>query len=461
MRVLSVIFAVLLFAVGEMPSRGATFFVRMDNFNFTPQNLTVDVGDTVTWTNTVITGHDTFCQGVWASTLLPRRGTFSFTFNVEPKTYNYICTPHVSFGMVGTVTVRPPLNTPPTVNINSPANGRDFQVGEPINLDVTATDTGGIAKVDLLVDGAITQTDTTSPYQFTPLNLTVGTHTILARATDTGNLTAESSVSVNVKFANAAPTVRLTSPTNTAKFNEPAIVVFSAETTGALERVEFLTNGVVMAIDTTSPYSVTNTLNRNAYTIVARAIATDTQVATSEPVEIEVGQHIPEPPVVFVVSPSEGQYVLFASNIVLRAEVTVTDSPVAEVRFATSSEVLGTVLSPGPFTLSTFLPEGTNTVFVIAADIEGRPSKPAQVTFVVQMPATITYRKEIAPRVMRLGFFGSSGLPYIFLYSTNNVNWVPFKTNQLYRRILFFDDPIPPGETMRLYQALLPGEPFN
>src|SRR5687767_9792997 len=124
MKVLSAIFVFVLLAVGAVPSRGATHLVRMDNFFFAPANLTVDVGDTVIWTNAVITGHDTVCQGVWASPLLPRRGTFSFTFNVTPRTYNYVCTPHISFGMVGSITVRAPLNRAPTATITSPPNGQ-------------------------------------------------------------------------------------------------------------------------------------------------------------------------------------------------------------------------------------------------------------------------------------------------------------------------------------------------
>ena len=244
-----------------MRLRAETFFVQMVNFSFSPRDLVVDVGDTVVWTNTVITGHDTVSQGVWASTLLPRRGTFSFTFNVAPRTYNYVCTPHASFGMVGTVTVRAPVNTPPTAEILSPVNGQEFLVGDPINVEVKAEDTGGVTKVDLFVDGALKETDTTFPYRFSPINnLPAGLHTILARATDGADLTAESTVNVNVKFANAAPALMLTSPTNTAKFNEPAVVVFSASATNTLERVEFLTNGVVMASDTTAPYSVTNIL---------------------------------------------------------------------------------------------------------------------------------------------------------------------------------------------------------
>jgi plastocyanin len=458
MKIWPVIFALVFLAVGELTSRAATHFVQMVNFSFAPRDLSVEVGDTVIWTNTVITGHDTVSQGVWASALLPRRGTFAFTFNVAPGTYNYVCTPHVSFGMVGTVTVRAPVNTPPTVVIDSPVNGQTFLVGQTINVSVTATDNVGVTKVDLIVDGVFAQMDGAAPFQFS-LNLGPGSHTILARATDTGGLTGESAITVNVQFANPAPVVTLTSPTNGATFNEPAVVLLSADVAGAVERVEFLTNGVVVASDTTAPYSVTNTFARGAYSVTARGVDADGQIGASLAAQIEVGERLPSPPTVFFLSPSHGEYVAFASNIVLRAQVIDDDSGIAQVRFMSGSNVLGAVTSPvapNIFELVAFLPEGIHTIFATATDTTGLSSSSFASTFTVQMAATNTYRTNIAPGVVRLGFFGSSGLPYVFEYSTNMANWIPFRTNQFYRRIYFFDAESPTNEPMRFYRARSP-----
>src|SRR5687768_7197072 len=104
----------VVFALGFVPAHAANFTVNMANFQFAPKNLTVDVGDTVTWVNQDSVFHDTVSgvnrvpNGVWRSSLFGNGGSFSFTFNVAPGTYPYYCTPHVfTFNMVGSITVRP------------------------------------------------------------------------------------------------------------------------------------------------------------------------------------------------------------------------------------------------------------------------------------------------------------------------------------------------------------------
>ena len=447
----------LLLQMGAVSNRAATHLVQMSNFRFTPGDLTVDVGDIVTWTNTVITRHDTVCQGVWSSPLLARRETFSFTFTV-PGAYNYICSPHVSLGMTGKITVRPPVNNPPTATIISPEDGQVFFVGETINVIVTATDDNGVSQVDLLLDGASPQTDATAPYEFSLNNVPAGSHTLVARATDAGGVSAEASISVKVEFKEPSPTVTLISPTNGGKFNEPAIIIFSADVSGLVERLDFITNGVVMASVARAPYAVTNVLAKGAYTIVARAIGPDTQIAISPPTNIEVGQHIPEPPEVSVMAPSDGEYFVFGSNVVLRAEAIDDDHPIAQMTLNSSVSVLAKGTNVNQIELLTTFPEGIQSIFATATDTTGLTTTSAPVTFTMQMPAINTYRTNVAPGVLRLGFFGSSGLPYLFEYTTNNGDiWIPVRTNVLYRRIFFFDDLVPTNEAVaRIYRARSP-----
>ena len=88
---------------------------------FTPPELTINVGDTVTWTNAggfhnVVSdavdenGDPIFSSGpasidAW---------TYQFTFNT-PGSYSYVCQPHATIGMTGTITV---VETPTAVTID-------------------------------------------------------------------------------------------------------------------------------------------------------------------------------------------------------------------------------------------------------------------------------------------------------------------------------------------------------
>jgi len=105
--------------------------VGMSGTEYLPKQITVSVGDTVVWENTSTRGHTVTASGQAAlpegATFFASGGfdsyaaaetawdenfggrlevddTFSHTFEI-PCTYSYVCIPHLSSGMVGTVVV--------------------------------------------------------------------------------------------------------------------------------------------------------------------------------------------------------------------------------------------------------------------------------------------------------------------------------------------------------------------
>ncbi|MDO8647107.1 MAG: cupredoxin family copper-binding protein [Candidatus Diapherotrites archaeon] len=76
-------------------STGAkTIAVEISNFAFAPAELTIKVGDSVTWTNKDSVGHTaTGDNGEFDSGLLSTGQSFTQTFNTA-GTFNYHCTPH-------------------------------------------------------------------------------------------------------------------------------------------------------------------------------------------------------------------------------------------------------------------------------------------------------------------------------------------------------------------------------
>lgn len=72
----------------------AKFEVTIDNFKFSPINLTVPVGAQVTWTNRDDVPHTvTSTEKKFSSKALDTDEQFSFTFT-EPGTYEYYCSVH-------------------------------------------------------------------------------------------------------------------------------------------------------------------------------------------------------------------------------------------------------------------------------------------------------------------------------------------------------------------------------
>ncbi|MBV9173726.1 MAG: cupredoxin domain-containing protein [Chloroflexi bacterium] len=78
--------------------------LTIENFNFTPADLTVGSGATVTWTNNDDVEHTvTASDNTFGSKALETGDTFSFTFT-QPGTYTYFCSIHPF--MTGRVTVQ-------------------------------------------------------------------------------------------------------------------------------------------------------------------------------------------------------------------------------------------------------------------------------------------------------------------------------------------------------------------
>jgi plastocyanin len=84
---------------------GGQFQVVIDSFAFTPAELTVPVGATVTWVNHQGARHDVVAaDGTFTSPLFGDGEAFSFTF-AAPGEYPYVCSIHA--GMEGTIIVTP------------------------------------------------------------------------------------------------------------------------------------------------------------------------------------------------------------------------------------------------------------------------------------------------------------------------------------------------------------------
>lgn len=103
--------------IGNLPAATVQVQVGAGGLKFTPQTVTIQIGDTVQW-NWADNGHSSTSgvpgapDGLWDSGILNNGATFSQTFTGAGN-FNYFCSPHGSCcGMVGTVRVNAPTPTP-------------------------------------------------------------------------------------------------------------------------------------------------------------------------------------------------------------------------------------------------------------------------------------------------------------------------------------------------------------
>ena len=96
------------FSLNTVAGEGNTGTVDIENFAFSPGDVTVVNGTTLTWTNLDVDNHTvTADDGAFDSGLLAQGESFSYTFDTLDS-FSYHCTPHPSMtGWVETTAPQP------------------------------------------------------------------------------------------------------------------------------------------------------------------------------------------------------------------------------------------------------------------------------------------------------------------------------------------------------------------
>lgn len=157
-----------------------------DNF-FTPANIQVDPGDTVTWVNGGIAEHTATSRpgtpAAFDSGLTAPGRSFPVTFQV-PGRYAFYCQPHEILGMKGVVQVGPD-NTPPTLTGAKVKRGKKsvkvtFKLNEEAR--VKATFKRGKKKVKTVTTKLLDADSQAVSYK--PKRLASGSYSVTLVATD-------------------------------------------------------------------------------------------------------------------------------------------------------------------------------------------------------------------------------------------------------------------------------------
>jgi hypothetical protein len=288
------------------------------------------------------------------------------------------------------VTVQGP-NSPPAVNLTSPANGAKFPAPATISLTATATDADGpIDRVEFFSGTTLLGADTSQPYSFTWSNVPAGSYNLRAVAYDTGGANASSAtVAVTVGGTNSPPTVTLTSPANGATFTAPATIGLAAtasDAEGPIAKVEFYSGATLLWVENLTPYADSWT-NVPAGTYTLTAVAYDGQGAktTSAPVTVTVkGPN--GAPTVALTSPANGSTLTAPATINLAANASDPENQLARVEFYSGTTLLATDTS-APYAWSwSAVAAGTYTLTAKAFDAAGTQATSAAVTVTVNGP---------------------------------------------------------------------------
>ena len=131
----------------------------------------------------------------------------------------------------------PPANQPPTVNLSSPADNSDSQLGQEVVISAIASDPDGfLVNVEFFANGSKIGEDATSPYTYSWAPVSTGTYSLTAKATDNaGATTTSASVTVNVTPA----TIVDTTPPSVISINRHNPTTETTDATSLTYRVTF------------------------------------------------------------------------------------------------------------------------------------------------------------------------------------------------------------------------------
>ena len=149
-------------------------------------------------------------------------------------------------------------NIPPSVNINSLADGG--AIAGAVNVQATASDNVGLTSITFSVDGAVLGTTSTAPCTF-PWDTraeTDGTHVVSVTATDaTGNI---GSATILVITSNAPgripPVVNIVSPAQGGAISGNVSVEVNATDDVAIDHVELYVDGVQIDTSRRTPFTM-------------------------------------------------------------------------------------------------------------------------------------------------------------------------------------------------------------
>ena len=324
-------------------------------------------------------------------------GNYDITFKA------YDAAGNTTFSSASTVTVLPPPDTTkPTVSITKPDLNVDVRVGDTSTISATASDDVGVSSVEIYVDGNLLTTLTTAPYNYDwdTTGVTVGAHSITAKAYDAaGNTKTSIARSVNIvpQPDTIKPTVAVAAPTANASIisgDDVAITIDAADNV-AVTAVEIFVDGQPRSEILSAPYTlVWNTASSSIgdHAISAAAVDAAGNIAQTAPLTVHV---VPPPdvtkPTVAISAPTDGSSVVVTNTVAITADAS-DDTGVAAVEFYVDGNLQSTV-TDAPYTYvwdTTGATVGNHSITAKAYDAAENETDASAVTVNVLPPPDTT-----------------------------------------------------------------------
>ena len=260
-------------------------------------------------------------------------------------------------------------------------------------------------------------------------------------------------------FDNVSPTVGFLAPSPGQTFVAPAalpIVVDALDVDGSVMRVDFYANNGLLGTATNSPYGIVwNGVAPGVYTLTARATDNDGAATMSSTVISIVSSNTP--PVVQLMSPSDGESFSAPAKIILSAFAADATDQIRQVDFLADGVVLGSVRS-SPFTLIwSNVVAGAYTLSARATDNFGgsATSAPVAITVTVAGLASFTRPSPLPGGQFAFQIIVPASQTLVIQASTNLTEWKSVATNSAASGVIDYVDTNAVAFKYRFYRAAI------
>jgi len=233
-------------------------------------------------------------------------------------------------------------------------------------------------------------------------------------------------------FGVAKPTVAITAPADNDTFAAPAsfsIYADAAQTGGAISRVDFYMDDVLVGTSTTAPYN-TEAENVGAGTHRLTAVALGNGLSTTSTVVHVIVTNAPLS--VAIRTPADNTITSECAEVLVSAIAESASGSVTNVAYYLNTTLWLASRTQPPYLLVATLPAGTNYLTAVATDNFARSATSAVVRVVFTATHTNTMSANLlASGELRLCFRGLVNNTYVF-ESTSSLSqpaWTPFATN--------------------------------
>lgn len=246
-------------------------------------------------------------------------------------------------------------NVAPTVNISSPKSGDEFVVGSNIRIEAQASDSDGkVTKVEFFRGNVLIGTSTSAPFAVTWSNVTLGAHSLTAKAfDDKGASKISSAVNVNVLSEFAIPGISLVTPIDDQVLEEGSTVAFTVMFNGDskhVKRVEYYAGSQLLGTSSTSPYNFDwKNIPVGEYELKATVIGgTPEKINSSNVVKLSVK---PKPTIPFeIIAPIRNSKVATGSDLTISVQVPNSIKTIKRVEYFRGNVKIGqTSIAPYDF----------------------------------------------------------------------------------------------------------------